>query len=89
MHVFSGWPVGPGPPWAGKFPAFFIYLGGTMKELSILIDESGDFGSYEPIPEEADPYLLPYEGEWIPPLGISGKSWHPPYGGAISSDLIN
>ena len=31
---------------AGKTPAIFIY-GGNMKELSIFIDESGDFGEYD------------------------------------------
>ena len=31
---------------AGKTPAIFIY-GGLMKELSIFVDESGDFGEYD------------------------------------------
>ncbi len=31
---------------AGKTPAFFI--GGDMRELSVFVDESGDFGTYDP-----------------------------------------
>lgn len=43
-----GWPKGPGPSPAGKFPAILQYLRGIypLKELSIFIDESGDFGRY-------------------------------------------
>ena len=37
----------PGPPSAGMFPAIFILRRQRMKELSIFVDESGDFGSYE------------------------------------------
>jgi len=46
-----GWSFDPGPPLAGKCPAFLISVlyfadGSQMKELSIFIDESGDFGEY-------------------------------------------
>lgn len=43
-----GWSKDPGPSSAGKFPAFFISQGDfNLKELSIFIDESGDFGEYD------------------------------------------
>ena len=42
-----GWSEDPGPSQAGKFPAASIYRYKRMKELSIFIDESGDFGEYE------------------------------------------
>ena len=32
---------------AGKTPAFFVQLSMSMKELSVFVDESGDFGQYE------------------------------------------
>ena len=44
MKLLKGWSYDPGPSQAGKFPAF--YIGVKMKELSIFIDESGDFGAY-------------------------------------------
>ena len=40
-----GWSKDPGPTYlAGRLPAIFVR--GGMKELSIFIDESGDFGEY-------------------------------------------
>lgn len=42
-----GWPIGPGPPSAGNFPAIFLEKSrcwSLKRELSIFIDESGDFG---------------------------------------------
>lgn len=42
-----GWSEDPGPSQAGKFPAASIYRYLRMKELSVFIDESGDFGEYE------------------------------------------
>ena len=41
-----GWSNDPGPSRAGKFPAVF-YREVTLRELSIFIDESGDFGPYD------------------------------------------
>lgn len=42
-----GWSKDPGPNYlAGRLPAVF-YCRGIMKELSIFVDESGDFGEYE------------------------------------------
>lgn len=44
-----GWLLDPGPSRAGKFPAIFYRLhrdDKVLKELSIFIDESGDFGEY-------------------------------------------
>ena len=38
-----GCPKGPGPSMAGQTPAFYL----SMKELSIFVDESRDFGEYE------------------------------------------
>lgn len=39
-----GWSQDPGPPfWRVRHPPLFI----GMKELSIFIDESGDFGEYD------------------------------------------
>ncbi len=43
-----GWSKDPGPPAAGMFPAIFFERGAQMNDLSIFVDESGDFGSYEP-----------------------------------------
>lgn len=41
-----GWLKNPGPTYlAGRLPAFFL-LRRSMKELSIFVDESGDFGEY-------------------------------------------
>ena len=37
-----GWSEDPGPSTAGQALAFFI-----MKELSVFVDESGDFGQYD------------------------------------------
>ena len=45
-HKFKyslGWPNDPGPSLAGQTLAFFI----SMKELSIFVDEIGDFGEYD------------------------------------------
>ena len=42
-----GWSKDPGPTYlAGRLPAVF-YLRGIMRELSVFVDESGDFGEYE------------------------------------------
>jgi len=46
IFVTSGWSKDPGPSLARKFLAFFV--GRILKELSIFIDESGDFGEYSP-----------------------------------------
>jgi hypothetical protein len=40
-----GWSKDPGPPRAEKFSAIF-YEGFFMKELSVFVDESGDYGEY-------------------------------------------
>ncbi len=40
-----GWSKDPGPPSAGKTPAFCV--GERMKELSVFVDESDDFGEYD------------------------------------------
>ena len=40
-----GWSKDPGPPLAGKTPAFS--MGENMSTLSIFVDESGDFGEYD------------------------------------------
>ena len=40
-----GWSKDPGQPSAGKTPAFCV--GERMKELSVFVDESGDFGEYD------------------------------------------
>ena len=46
--ISLGWSKDPGPSSAGKFPAIFILRGEIdLKELSIFIDESGDFGEYD------------------------------------------
>jgi len=43
-----GWPQGPGPTNGGEVPRHFFMSGrDCVKELSIFIDESGDFGEYE------------------------------------------
>jgi hypothetical protein len=45
-----GWSKDPGPPSGGEFPRHFILTMSThygKKTLSVFIDESGDFGSYE------------------------------------------
>lgn len=41
-----GWSKDPGPSLARKFLAFFVER--VLKELSVFIDESGDFGEYSP-----------------------------------------
>ena len=52
------WPLGPGPPAAGKVPAFFHFRGKSrvsgpnLVGAPIFIDESGDFGS------NSDYYLM-------------------------------
>ena len=46
VHNTMGWSQDPGPSTAGKFPAFFTWEN-LMKELSVFIDESGDFGEYD------------------------------------------
>lgn len=46
-----GWSEDPGPPNGGEIPRHFLYQGDhSMNEkcLSVFIDESGDFGPYEP-----------------------------------------
>jgi hypothetical protein len=43
-----GWSRDPGPTAAGSYLAIFNLGRGNMKELSVFIDESGDFGLYEP-----------------------------------------
>ena len=43
-YFTSGWSKDPGPSLARKFLAFFVERG--LKELSVFIDESGDFGEY-------------------------------------------
>ena len=42
-----GWSKDPGPSSAGKFLAFFYLEDSVAKELSVFIDESGDFGEYD------------------------------------------
>lgn len=43
-----GWSKDPGPPQAGKFPAIlFVLWVIAINELSVFIDESGDFGPYD------------------------------------------
>ena len=42
-----GWSKDPGPTYlAGRLPAVFCFRG-SMRELSVFVDESGDFGEYE------------------------------------------
>jgi len=51
-----GWLKNPGPTYlAGRLPAIFL-LRRSMKELSIFVDESGDFGEYA---------VNMYKGEYI------------------------
>ncbi|MDR0221168.1 MAG: DUF3800 domain-containing protein [Lachnospiraceae bacterium] len=47
LAICWGWPKGPGPTTAGSYPAIFLHQGCAMKELSVFIDESGDFGLYD------------------------------------------
>ena len=53
MHCIDwGWSKDPGPSRAGRFPAIFIFKlifkeAMPLHELSIFIDESGDFGEYD------------------------------------------
>ena len=47
----------PGPSLAGQTLAFFI----SMKELSIFVDESGDFGAYD----YHSPYYIMHIGDCI------------------------
>ncbi len=53
-----GWSKDPGPPSSGEFPRYFLLLtkddGMSIKNLSVFIDESGDFGPYE----KHSPYYL-------------------------------
>ena len=44
-----GWPKGSGPTKAGSYPAIFVFEKEAiiLKELSVFIDESGDFGQYK------------------------------------------
>ena len=49
-----GLTVRPGSTLGGEVPAIF-YFGGNMKELSIFVDESGDFGAFE---EHCPVYLV-------------------------------
>lgn len=42
-----GWPKGSGPTGGGEIPRPFFIGSVCMKELSIFVDESGDFGSYD------------------------------------------
>lgn len=48
-----GWSIDLGPPFGGDSPRHFLY-GVNMSELSVFIDESGDFGSYR----EHSPYYI-------------------------------
>ena len=53
-----GWSQDPGPPRSGEFPRYLflrIYYKMAKSTLSIFIDESGDFGKYEP---HADKYVV-------------------------------
>ena len=52
-----GWSKDPGPSLAGQTLAFFI----SMKELSIFVDESGDFGAYD----YHSPYYIMHIGDCI------------------------
>ena len=53
LWLILGWSKDPGPPRGGEFPRhFFSKLlqkddGMSEKRLSVFIDESGDFGTYE------------------------------------------
>jgi hypothetical protein len=49
-----GWSKDPGPPQAGDSPATFCLENNVSRQLSVFIDESGDFGSYQP----HSPYYL-------------------------------
>ena len=52
-----GWSKDPGPTYlAGRLPAVF-YFRGIMKELSVFVDEYGDFGEYE---KHAPYYIIKY-----------------------------
>lgn len=42
-----GWSKDPGPSSVGKFPATFFKETSLMKEFSVFIDESGDYGEYQ------------------------------------------
>jgi len=42
-----GWSKDLGPTGGGEIPRHFFYRKCTMKELSIFVDESGDFGAYD------------------------------------------
>ena len=46
--IAMGWRKRPGPTFGGDFPRHFFISGcEEMKELSVFIDESGDFGEYK------------------------------------------
>lgn len=46
--MVTGWSRDPGPPSAGKYPANFFIAGVNItKELSVFVDESGNFGRYD------------------------------------------
>ena len=54
IYLYKGWSKDPGPTiWCGC-PTPFFAIGNHMKELSIFIDESGDFGEYNKI----SPYYI-------------------------------
>ena len=56
VHLYLGWPQGPGPPAGEDLPRHFIYTEDRRfmknKILSVFVDESGDFGKYN----SASPY---------------------------------
>ena len=47
LVISWGWLKNPGPTTAGSYPAIFLLVCESLKELSVFIDESGDFGLYE------------------------------------------
>lgn len=56
-----GWSKDPGPTYlAGRFPAVF-YCRGIMRELSVFVDESGDFGEYEKYFQSFSKVILYYD----------------------------
>jgi len=42
-----GWPKGSGPTGGGEIPRHFFYERAFMKDLSVFVDESGDFGAFK------------------------------------------
>ena len=47
LVICWGWSKDPGPTTAGSYPAIFLLGRAFVKELSVFIDESGDFGLFE------------------------------------------